>query len=75
MVQYVKVTKKIDGKPIHVGERTLIPVIELTTYSKSYKLGCKTGKFVITGFTVEPVSVKVSEFLTLFLRDPSDSSA
>ena len=61
MDRYVKFTKKIDGKPIYVGERTLIPIIEFTTFSKSFKLGHKTGNLVITGFTVEPVSVKVIE--------------
>ena len=37
MDKYEKFTKKIDGKPIHVGERTLIPIVELTTFSKAIK--------------------------------------
>ena len=61
MDQYEKFTKKIDGKPIHVGNRTLIPIIEFTTFSKSFKLGHKNGELAITGLTIEPVSVKVIE--------------
>jgi uncharacterized spore protein YtfJ len=61
MDRYEKFTKKIEGKPIHVGERTLIPIIEFTTYSKSFELGHKNGGLVITGVTIEPVSVKVIE--------------
>ena len=76
MDQNEKFTKKIEGKPIHVGERTLIPIIELTTFSKSFKLGQKTGEFIITGFTVEPVSVKViekeKEWILNFTRESHD---
>ena len=61
MEEEVKISKKIVGKPIYVGERILIPTIELSTFSRSIKLGQKTGELVITGVTVTPVSVKVIE--------------
>ena len=61
MDEEVKFSKKIVGKPISVGERTLIPTIELSTFSRSIKLGQKIGELVITGVIVTPVSVKVIE--------------
>ena len=61
MEEEVKISKKIVGKPISVGERTLIPTIELSTFSRSMKVGHKIGELVITGVTVTPVSVKVIE--------------
>ena len=57
----VKFSKKIVGKPISVGDRTLIPTIELSTFSRSFKAGQKIGELVITGVMVTPVSVKVVE--------------
>lgn len=57
----MKFSKKIVGKPICVGERTLIPTIELSTFSRSIKVGQKKGELVITGVMVTPVSVKVIE--------------
>ena len=61
MDEEVKFSKKIVGKPISVGERTLIPTIELSTFSRSIKVGKKVGELVITGVIVTPVSVKVIE--------------
>ena len=61
MEKEVKFSKKIVGKPINVGERTLIPTIELSTFSRSMKVGHKIGELVITGVMVTPVSVKVIE--------------
>ena len=61
MNKEVKVSKKIVGKPINVGERTLIPTIEISTFSRSIKAGQKIGELVITGVMVTPVSVKVIE--------------
>jgi len=61
MDKEVKFSKKIVGKPIRVGERTLIPTIELSTYSRSIKIGKKIGELVLTGVMVTPVSVKVIE--------------
>ncbi len=57
----VKFSKKIVGKPISIGDRTLIPTIELSTFSRSMKVGQKIGELVITGVIVTPVSVKVIE--------------
>lgn len=61
MDKEVKISKKIVGKPISVGERTLIPTIELSTFSRYIKVGQKIGELVITGVMVTPVSVKVIE--------------
>jgi len=61
MDKEVKISKKIVGKPISVGERVLIPTIELSTFSRYIKVGQKIGELVITGVMVTPVSVKVIE--------------
>ncbi|MHA1594143.1 MAG: hypothetical protein ACTSXX_05300 [Candidatus Baldrarchaeia archaeon] len=61
MDKEVKFSKKIVGKPISVGERTLIPIIELSTFARNISLGKKTEELVITGVTVTPISVKVIE--------------
>jgi len=61
MDKEVKFSKKIVGKPISVGERTLIPIIELSTFARTISLGKKTEELVITGVTVTPISVKVIE--------------
>jgi len=34
----VKILKKLTGKPIIVGERTLIPIIELSTFARNISL-------------------------------------
>ena len=57
----VKILKKIAGKPISVGERTLIPIIELSTFSRKFNVGKNLEELVITGVTVTPISVKVIE--------------
>lgn len=57
----MKISKKIVGKPISVGERTLIPTIELSTFSRYVKVGQNIGELVLTGVTVAPVSIKVIE--------------
>jgi len=57
----VKTLKKIAGEPIIVGERTLIPLIEYSTFSRSINVGKKGEELVVFGVTVTPVSVKVIE--------------
>jgi hypothetical protein len=57
----VKISKKIAGKPIIVGERTLIPIIELSTFSRNISVGKKTEEFAISVVSVTPISVKVIE--------------
>ena len=57
----MKNSKIIDGKPIRVGERTLIPTIEILTFSRGINVGHKSGGLVITGVTVTPVSVRIIE--------------
>jgi hypothetical protein len=57
----VKISKKIAGKPIIVGERTLIPIIELSTFSRNIRVGKKTEELVISVVTLTPISVKVIE--------------
>lgn len=61
MDKEIKISKKIVGKPISVGERTLIPIIELSTFSRIIKIGHEVGELEITGVIVTPVSVKVIE--------------
>jgi len=57
----VKILKKIAGKPIIIGERTLIPIIEFSAFARNISVGKKTEELVITGVTVRPISVKVIE--------------
>jgi uncharacterized spore protein YtfJ len=57
----VKNSKKIVGKPIRVGERTLIPTIEVSTFSRHIRVGKGIGEMVITGVMVTPVSLRVIE--------------
>jgi uncharacterized spore protein YtfJ len=57
----VKTSKEIVGKPIHIGERTLIPVIELSSYSRRIGEEHNSGGLVMTGVTVTPIYVKVIE--------------
>ncbi len=54
-------TKRMVGAPITVWGRTLIPVVELSVYSRRIQLGDEAGGLVFTGVTVSPVSVKVME--------------
>lgn len=61
MCEEVKTLKKIAGEPIIVGERTLIPLIEYSTFSRSINVGKKGEELVVFGVTVTPVSVKVIE--------------
>lgn len=61
MCEELKILKKLTGKPIIVGERTLIPIIELSTFARNISVGKKTEELVITGVTVTPISVKVIE--------------
>ena len=55
-----KFSKRVDGKPIIIGRRTLIPVIEYSIYSTRFKPD-KHSKFLIMGVTVTPISIKVVE--------------
>ena len=55
----MKVSKKIVGKPISVDERTLIPIIELSTFMRKFNMGKKSEEIVITGVTVTPISIKI----------------
>jgi len=48
----VKTTRRIVGDPIHVGNRTLTPTIEIIMYCKQFKL---------VNNNVKPVSIHVSE--------------
>ncbi len=57
----MKNSKIIDGKPIKVGERTLIPTIEISTFSRNINAEHKSGGVVITGVTITPVSIRVIE--------------
>ena len=61
MCEEVKIVEMIAGKPIIVGGRTLIPVIEYSTFSRSISVGRKGEELVISGVTVTPISVKVIE--------------
>ena len=61
MCDEVKISKKIAGKPIIVGERTLIPIIELSIFSRNISVGKKTEELAISVVTVTPISVKVIE--------------
>lgn len=57
----MKILKKITGKPLIVGERTLIPKIELSTFSRNISVGKKTEELTISVVTITPISVKVIE--------------
>jgi hypothetical protein len=57
----VKISRRIAGKPIIVGERTLIPIIELSAFSRNISVGKKTECLEISVVTVTPFSVKVIE--------------
>ena len=61
MGDIMKISKKIVGKPIYLGERTLIPTIELSTYSRQIKMRNNRGDLIITGVMVTPISFKVIE--------------
>ena len=56
----VKTTRRIVGDPIHVGNRTLTPTIEIIMYCKQFNLGNDSGP-ILAGFIVKPVSIHVSE--------------
>ena len=47
----MKIMKNISGKTIKVGERTLIPIIEISTYSRIIKVGEKSEEIILTGVT------------------------
>ena len=53
--------KRITGKPVIIGDRTLIPTIELSTYVRNISIEKNSEELTITGVTVTPVSVKLIE--------------
>lgn len=56
----VKTTRRIVGDPIHVGNRTLTPTIEIIMYCKQFEVVNNNGP-ILVGFIVKPVSIHVSE--------------
>ena len=56
-----KFSKRVDGKPIIIGRRTLIPVIEYSIYSKRFKPDKHSNEFLMMGVVVTPISIKVVE--------------
>jgi hypothetical protein len=56
----IKVQKQVTGKIITIGDRTLIPTIEYSTYHRKFKVRNHSG-FVFTEITLQPSSIKVIE--------------
>jgi hypothetical protein len=54
-----RIAKKIVGKPIIVGERTLIPVIEISAFLKEICIGKNVGEMIIADIIVTPTEFKV----------------
>jgi hypothetical protein len=54
-----KISRKVAGKPIIVGERTLIPLVGYSAFFRKIDTGKNSVEMVVMSFTVTPISVKV----------------